>query len=246
MFVLFSLLTLSLATASCKRSGETGNENGGTNTNTAAAANATSATPPFETKEPERYQALRVETAADGMETSSRQTFIARDGARRREDYETANGKVSYLERPDGAYVLLPEKKLYSELKPEAGDAISGRPVNVPPDFSPEKLLGAARPETRYEKLGAEDVNGRTAMKYRVTLMGRTGAGLEIKTESFIWIDETLGMPVKSETTSTDGAKATMELREIKETVDASLFDLPADYKKVEARELETQMPRAK
>jgi hypothetical protein len=49
-------------------------------------------------------------------------------------------------------------------------------------------------------------------------------------------------MPVRTETTSTlaagSSAKVTMELRDIKETIDARAFELPPDYRKVEAREL--------
>jgi hypothetical protein len=244
--VIFFVLTIPLAAASCRRSGETGSQNAGANANAPASTGGTSAVPPFETREPERYQAVRVESVSDGAETSSRETFVARDGERRREDYETAGGRVSYLQRPDGVYVLLPGRKLYSELKPGEG-AEAAPSASVPPDFSPEKLLGASRPEARYEKLGPDEVNGRATQKYRVTLEGRTGAGREVITESFVWVDEALGMPVKSEMTVTasGGAKMMTELREIKETVDAGLFELPADYRKVDFRELAAQIARA-
>ena len=92
----------------------------------------------------------------------------------------------------------------------------------------------------------AETVNGRATMKYRVTLKGKTGAGNEITTESLVWVDENLGMPVKSEMTSTgngaSGTHVTMELRDIKETVDSSVFELPPDYRKVEARDIFAQL----
>jgi len=202
-------------------------------------------TPPFATKEPERYQAVRIITSSDGAGESATdsRTFIARDGDRRREDYESSAGeKISYLQRPEGIYVLLPAKKLYAELKPETGGAEGDKAASVPPDFSPNKLLNETRPESHYEKLGAETLNGRSTMKYRVTVRGKTGAGREVTTESLVWVDESLGMPVKSETTSTGGvstgARITMELRDIKETIDAGLFELPPDYRKVEAREL--------
>lgn len=242
------LLTLLLAAASCKRSEGTGNQTaaGG---NTGGAVEAASLTPPFATKEPERYQATRVMTSSSGgVEANGGapggQTFIARDGDRRREDYETSAGeKISYLQLPEGSYVLLPAKRLYAELKPEASGATSE--PSVPPDFSPDKLLNETRPQSRYEKLGAENVNGRATMKYRVTVLGKTGAGREVTTTSLVWVDESLGMPVKSETTSTggaaSGARVTMELRDIKETIDAGVFELPPDYRKVEARELFAQ-----
>jgi hypothetical protein len=248
--VLF-LLTLLAITASCKRSDVTGNQNAAAG-DASGAVGGTSSTPPFATKEPERYQAVRWITSSGGDaagEPGSR-TLIARDGERRREDYEAAAGeKISYLQRPDGVYVLLPAKKLYAELKPGAGITEGGRAESVPPDFSPDKLLNETRPESRYEKLGAENLNGRAAVKYRVTVRGSTGAGREVTTESLVWVDEELGMPVKTETTSTggadSGARITMELRDIKDTVDAGLFDLPTDYRKVEAGELLTRMNEA-
>ena len=213
-------------------------------------------TPPFATKEPERYQAVRVITTGGGTETTTAaepgsRTFIARDGDRRREDYEAASGeKISYLQLPGSVYVLLPAKKLYAELRPENdGAAANERAENVPPDFSPDKLLNQARPESVYERIGAENLNGRATVKYRVTVRGATGASREVTTESLVWVDESLGMPIKSETTSTggaaSGARITMELRDIKETVDAAVFELPPDYRKVTSKELFTQGARA-
>jgi hypothetical protein len=146
-------------------------------------------------------------------------------------------------------YVLLPAKKMYAELKPESGaNSSAGAPV-VPPDFSPDKLLNETRPESLYEKLGTENLNGRATTKYRVTARGKTGAGREVATESLVWVDESLGMPVRTETVSTggqsSGARITTELRDIKETVDAGLLELPADYRKVEAREIFTELSGA-
>jgi hypothetical protein len=244
------LLTFALSNTSCKRSEVIGNQNS-VSSNANGAAEETLTTPPFATKEPERYQALRVITSSTGVaangagaaDSSSSQTFIARDGERRREDYETPAGtKISFLQLPNGSYVLLPEKKLYAEWKPSAGDTGEGRAARGAPDFSPDKLLNEARAEAHYEKLGAETVGGRESAKYRVTLRGKMGAAKEVTTESLIWVDETLGMPIKSEMALTDGARVTMELRDIKETVDASLFELPQDYRKVEEREIFAQL----
>lgn len=242
------LLTLSLTSASCKRSEVTGNQNvGGANANN--AVEETFSSPPFVTKEPEHYQAVRVITSSsDAGDSVNSQTFIARDGERRREDYETAGVKISLLQLPAGTYVLLPEKKMYAELKPETSNAVgaANQQQSVPPDFSPDKLLNEVRPEAHYEKLGAETVNGRATTKYRVTLKGMTGAAREMATESLVWVDESLGMPIKTEMTSTGvsggGAHVTMELRDIKETVDASLFDLPQDYRRTEMREIIAQL----
>jgi len=228
---LVSLLTLALAAASCKRSDVSVNQN---SAGTPAASGKPSSAPPFQTKEPERYQATRVVTTIDG---GASQTFIARDGERRREEYEEgAGGRVAYLELPGARYVLLPAKKLYAELKTEAGGRGGG--AEIPPDFSPERLLNESRPETVYERLGEENLDGRQAVKYRVTVRD-PGTG-HAAVETLVWVDERLGMPVKSETTSS-GARTTTELRDVRETVDAGLFELPADYQKVSPEEIFAQ-----
>jgi hypothetical protein len=232
---LFSLLTLALAAASCKRSDVSVNQN--SSSAPGAAAGKPSSVPPFATKEPERYQATRVTSGGDGAGASS-EVFIARDGERRREEYRESAGARVYVEGPEGRYLLLPAKKLYAEV--HAGTGGRGGGAEVPPDFSPEKLLNESRPQTFYERLGEENVNGRQTVKYRATVRNtETGPTL---IESLIWVDERLGMPVKSETNAS-GAHVTMELRDLKETIDAGLFEIPADYKRVTLEEISAQAP---
>ena len=233
---LLSLLTLVLAAASCKRSGVAEE----TNQNSArppAASGAASSVPPFATKEPERYQATRVVTSNGDAGGGESRTLIARDGDRRREEYvEGAGERVAYLQLPEGSYVLVPAKKLYAELKTEAGNNGGGAHApSLPPDFSPERLLNEARPETLYERLGEENLNGRATVKYRVTVRGQKNG--TVTSESLVWVDEGFGMPIKTETTAA-GSRITTELRDIKETVDAGLLELPPDYKRVAPAEL--------
>jgi len=247
------LLTLLAATASCKRSGTVDNQNAGA-ANVNGASQETSATPPFATKEPERYQAVRVVTstlngasADNAQPVESKRTVIARDGDKRREDYETEGGTISFLQLSSGSYLLLPEKKLYAEWKPDAiGATDENASSAVEPVLPADKLLNEARPQSHYEKLGTEKINGRETVKYRVTVRGQMGTAKDIAIESLIWVDETLGMPVKSELISPNGAKVSMELRDIAETVDESVFDLPQDYRKVAAREILEQLNQAK
>ncbi|HYG79792.1 MAG TPA: hypothetical protein VD861_05360, partial [Pyrinomonadaceae bacterium] len=169
---LLLLLTLVAAAASCKRSGvsEDNNQN---QAGAPTAGGAASSVPPFATKEPERYQATRVVTSSAEAGGGESRTLIARDGERRREEYVEGEGRhVAYLQLPEGSYVLLPAKKLYAELKAESGGDGGAHGAGLPPDFSPEKLLNEARPETSYERLGEENLNGRAATKYRVTVRG--------------------------------------------------------------------------
>jgi len=214
-------------------------QDGGTN-NANNSVGETSRIPPFPTKEPERYQATQIETISDGAHTVSYQIFIARDGERRRVDLTTpTGGKISRLELPSGIYLLAPDQKIYTEA--DNLKTAGGKESGVPADFVPDKLLNESIPESHYEKVGTETVNGRMTTKYRVTLVAQTGPEKKVTSESLIWVDESLGMPIKSEMTSTgdpangivSGDRVTMELRDISETVDASLFEL-ADYRKVD------------
>jgi hypothetical protein len=139
----------------------------------------------------------------------------------------------------------VPARKVYAEIKTnDEGGGAGGDPAkSLSSDFSPDKLLNqSASGGARYEKLGAEEVGGRTTMKYRVTTGGRTDEAKSVTTESLIWIDESLGMPVRSETTivggAASGSKYTTELRDLKQEVDGSLFELPGDYRKVDYKNI--------
>ena len=250
LVTVFALIILT-ASAACRRSNVESNPN--TN-NSSVAANETSATPPFSTREPERYQWTSVTSVTPGDQaspagsppanTSTSQVFVARDGELRREDYELTPGmKVSFLQLADGRYRLLHSKKVYAELKPDEG-AVAGaaQAQNVPPDFSPDKLLNASRTEARYEKLGAEEVNGRMATKYRITVKQEIGEAKTAVNENLVWVDESIGVPIKTETTSAGGSRYTMELRDIKLEVDAAIFALPPDYRKIESKEIDQEM----
>jgi hypothetical protein len=243
--ITFLVLTIAGAGTSCKRT----RVEPAANSNTANAADNTVTTPPFSTREPERYQWTRVITGSAGGEAGataqpqvSQSVFMARDGDRRREDYEILRGvKLTVLRLPEGSYTLYPAKKLYAEIG-GAGGAQSVAPKNVPQDFSADKLVNASRTGARYEKLGSEDVAGRTTTKYRVTTKGSQSGETA---ETIIWIDESLGMPVKSESTTRSEAagesKYTVEYRDIKLEADASLFVLPKDYKKVSQEEIQKE-----
>jgi hypothetical protein len=214
------------------------------------ATNPTSSLPPFGTKEPLRYQAVRVITsgrsepgAAVASPATSR-VSIARDGDKRREDFDFDGVVISYLELSGRRLAVLPSQKIYAELG--AGEDVE-IPANLSAEFSPDRLLNEAPSQTKYEKLGSEVLNGRKAIKYRVTNDDPTDQNSR-KTETLIWIDETLQLPLRSETlASTDGEKAsfTTELENLNENVDASVFNLPDDYRKVSAKDFESELRKA-
>lgn len=199
-----------------------------------------STTPPFQTKEPQRYRAMRTITiTTPNGETVVTKTWVARDGERRRNESETASKRVIYLDLPDGRFVLLPDEKVYADV---AGDpSLSSNNDEDQSEISSERLLHSDSSTSSYQKLGNEQIAGRNSQKYRVVVNSSDAANVS-QSETLIWIDEALNMPIRSETSSTDGARVTMELSEIALEVDDAAFRVPEDYEKIAFSELRKRL----
>jgi len=183
-----------------------------------------SSIPPFQTKEPERYQATRTITFTSAKgESITTKTNIAKDGQLRRDEYE----KVVYLQTEQGPFVLLPQQKIYAALAAES-DAANEESFT---ENSAERLLNTETMSTRYLKVGTVVLAGRSTTKYQT--VNTSTQGIVSNNETLIWIDDQLGMPIKSTITSTDGSNTTTELTAISLEVDKRLFQIPADYQKV-------------
>jgi outer membrane lipoprotein-sorting protein len=192
-------------------------------------------TPPFKTKEPETYQAVRSITFAPTNEgqSSVATITIVKDGNRRREE-DKSNGKtVVYLDLPSGSFVLLPEEKIYAEM---VGPAMSSSNAE---EFE-EGYVHTTPIQSTYENLGTETVSGTSTTKYKVTV-NSTNNGNVTQSETLIWIDDALGMPVKSVTRSASGTR-NMELSQVTLSVDKSLLEIPKGYQKVEMQELQQRI----
>ena len=202
-----------------------------------------SATPPFQTKEPERYSATRTITTVNAAgETTMTTTRIARDSALRRYEFELGPQRVVHLILAEGAYVLLPEQKNYAELADRNSAITPG--FETESDSSPDRLLHTEPTTTTYQRLGPEDIRERPAQKYRVVVNSSTGENVG-DSESLIWIDEALHMPVRSEITSRDGQRVLMELKDLVLEADRSNFQIPGGYVKITTSELNKRL-RAK
>ena len=216
----------------------------------APRAETTSSLPPFSTKEPQRYQANRITSSRSSEpgtqdQTDVSQVFLARDGDKRREDYDLDGLSISYLELPGARYALLPSQKIYTDLN-EAEEG--GLPADDDAEFSPDRLLNESPVESVYELQGPETINGREATKYRVTTTNATGTD-SVKTETKIWIDQALQLPLKSEMmVSGNGIQSivTTELQNLSVEVPGAVFELPADFRKVSAKEFERQLRTAR
>lgn len=208
-------------------------------TETSANDTVVSSTPPFQAKEPERYRATRTITTvtADDIQEITKNS-IARDGELRREEHDNGVQRVVYLNIAEGRFVLLPEEKVYADAA-DAGHLESGDES----ESSPDRLLHTEPISTTYQRLGAESVNGRNTQKYRVVVNGSTGANVS-GSESTVWVDEALQLPVKSEMKSADGTWWKMELTDIVLEVDRGVFRIPEDYKKIAFSELRARLKK--
>lgn len=223
-----------LVVTSCRSQSET------LTTENQPAETAVSSTPPFQTKEPERYHAVRTITTVNAAgQTLVTRTSIARDGDMRRHEYELNSRKIVYLDVPDGRFVLLPEEKVYAGFTDEG--RISADNDDEKLGVSPEGLLHEDAVSTSYQKLGTESIGGRSANKYRI-VVNSAGTTNVSQNETLMWVDQALQMPVRSETKSSDGTRVTMELSDIKLEVDKSLFTIPKDYHKLAFTELRKRM----
>ena len=144
------------------------------------------------------------------------------DGDKRRT--EQGGGSIIIL-RGDLAkrYILMPNNKTYMEAP-----------------FDPKMLESsndwAKKMGLIHEKVATEEVNGELCDKYRYSSDPKKSENTQNKPAitGFIWVAQTTHMMVKSE-----NAGSTAEWKNIKiGPPDASLFELPADYKKAEVGKL--------
>jgi hypothetical protein len=243
VLLLIGLIVLSVMSSCSWFSSNTVNTNANTNTNTNVAKDESQPTPPFSTKEPNQFQAKMIFSASLGgdlLDLPPQVYSVSRDGDKRRVEFEQNGERVAMLQIPSGQFLLNLTKKEYSNLNLAK---LTGSEKNGSANNPFDKILNQTRPNANYEKLGQEEVEGRMTTKYRVTSQEVMNTGEnpkeKVKVESFIWVDESLGMPIKSETNyisegGPKGVKSTMIVREIKlETPAASLFEIPKDFKKV-------------
>lgn len=182
---------------------------------------------PFQTREPDVYQAEIVVTA-HGAE---RVTFTARNGAKRRYEYNFGEKTASVWLQTDQNYLMLPEKKIYAEQDSAEGSSETSALVD---SLTVEWLN--IKPGAKFESLGAENKQ----KKYSAKLNDSTAS------EIMLFIDEGSGLPVKQEYYSISGEQRellySVELRNLRlETAD-ELFMVPKDFRKVAAEELRKAM----
>jgi outer membrane lipoprotein-sorting protein len=249
----FALIVL----AACQPAGNsnTNTSNLSTNTNTAAANSNMESTvrtgPAINTREPAKYSATLVFT----IETEGREKVVgipplsarvARNGADRRVEFTLPDGSpLVYLDHNNRHYVIVPTKKQYAELSPEATG------MQLHKLMTPGQLVEDLRNVRGVERVGDEALNGRAAEKYRYSNVTNTNtqAG-QVSTEAFVYVDKETGLPLRSELISESsgdvkgvkGARVVVEMRDINTEIDPSLFEVPAGYAQVPPEKIRQQI----
>jgi hypothetical protein len=253
---LLAIGVLALAGSACQRADTNANANTNlTNANTSPAnANANLSPQPAPVsaaREPERYRAVLVVSAeteggqkAIGIPSLSAE--IARNGADRRVAFKLPDGSdLIYLEQGDKHIAIMPGRKQYAELTPEATGIQLQKLMTAGQIVSYlEKLKGV-------ERVGDDTMNGRPADKYRYATSTNTSTSAgQVNTEAFFYVDKETGLPLRvdlsSEATGSvqgvKGAKIVAEMRDISTNVDDSLFQVPAGLDKVPPEQVRAQI----
>lgn len=225
------------------------NTTAATNTNTTTTTTTTGAAP--DTREPDKYRAtINLKLEATGNQTMSTPPLtaeFARDGANRRLAFTLPGGEeVVYLDQQNKRTVVLPKRRQYAELTPEATG------FDVPSVMTPGQIVNQLKTSTNYQLVGDDQWQGRAVTKYRFASTTQTGtqAG-EVKTEAYLYVDKETGLPLRSETVSQStsgnvqgitGLKLVQEINNIQMDVDPKLFEVPQGFAKVEPEQIRQQV----
>jgi hypothetical protein len=218
---------------------------------TAANINASTAPSTIAAKEPDSYRATLVLSAETeggdktiGIPTLSAE--VARNGADRRLSFKLPDGSdLVYLEHNGVQYGIAPARKQYAELTPQATG------FQIQKLMTPGQVVSYLDRLKGIEFVGEEQMQGRTALKYRYarTAETKTSAG-EVKTESFVYVDKDTGLPLRAEIFSeatgnvqgVKGATIVAEMRNIQTNPDPSLFEVPTNFNKVPEAQVRAQV----
>lgn len=213
------------------------------NKNAAAIAenrDAGSPTTTVDIKDPDRFTVTMTigaqEINADPAKMPTLQFNLSQFDADRRWAFSLpALGQVVYLEKSGLRYLVLSDRKQYTELGANDIGIQLGR------ELTPSTVANQLKARAQVEMLGVEPVNGRTARKYRFKKTGD-----ELQADGAIYVDIETGLPVRVEVNmhpaSTNGLRLIVETRDIQLNPDRTLFDVPAGMKKISPAEAKQQL----
>lgn len=214
-----------------------------------ASPTAVAVGPKIETNEPNEYSATMRLTAQTTGKNSSLPPLtanVAREGEKRRVAFNLPNNEqVVYLNLGTTRYLILPNRKQYAELSPNAVG------FEMPRLMMPDRIIDYLKGREGFERVGEEQINGRAVVKYRAagTTQTNSPAG-QVNAESLTYVDKETGLPVRAEFESqasgsvqgVDGLKAVVEMRDIKTETEPLLFEVPEGYNKITEEQVRSQV----
>jgi hypothetical protein len=253
--VLIGAVVASVVLSSCAP--PTGNNNSGglgntnSNANSANTNNVAGTDSAIETREPDVYQAkitFSAETIGEQKGTIPQLSVdYARNLADRRFAFNVPGaGPVVYLDVKDKRYVILPDRKQYAELTPEATGGLQ-----LPSSLTPAEIVARLKTTKGYQSAGEDTLNGRAVIKYKFAGSKPTNSAAgTVSAESFIYVDKETGLPLRSETVTeaanevkgVKGIKLVTEMSDIQTKVDLSSFELPTGLAKVSVEEIKQKV----
>ena len=213
------------------------------NSNTSPAAEAAT----IEAKEPDQYRATLVFSGtAEGQSQGVKiPVDVSRSGDNRRYAFNNLPviGQLVLLDRSDKRYLIIPQRKQYAELTPE----LLGFDFR---SLTPAQIVAHLRRQQGVERVGEEQLNGRTVIRYRyaATAQTQTQAG-QVRADSYFLVDKDTGLPVHAELTGqstgnvqgVSRARLVADMTDIQTTADAADFELPAGYQQLTEQQIKQQ-----
>lgn len=207
----------------------------------------------IEAKEPENYQAtvtLKVETGGTQKNTALPPITaqVAKMGNDKRMEFSLPNGeKIIYLDQGGQQKIISQQRKQYADLDKESLG------FDIRRMMTPEQMVSQVKNLKGVRRVGEEKYAGRDAVKYTYNAVSNTNSQAgNVATESVVFVDKETGLPLHSETYSQtqNGAavngmnslRFVTEISNLKTDVDANLFTVPTDYKKVAPEEVRAQV----
>lgn len=202
-------------------------------------------------REPEKYSAtlvfsIETEGGDKAIGIPSLSVQVARNGEDRRVEFKLPDGSpLVYLDHNNRHYVVLPDRRQYAELTPEATG------IQIHKLITPGQLVEDLKKIRGVERVGEGPMDGRAAVKYRYSASTNTNtkAG-EVKAEAFVYVDKETGLPLRAELLAESSgdvkgvkaARVVAEMRDIKTDVAATLFEPPTGYSQVAPEKVRQQI----
>jgi hypothetical protein len=173
---------------------------------------------PFVAREPEVFQAELVVRTGE----TERRMFIARNGEKRRIDYDVGSDDQHGVVLADKEYLLFYKRKVFEE-----------RPMSSTAAELYEPL--SAQVLTAHDFANFEEINrDRSVVEYTARINESSNS------ESIIFFDESIGLPVRQEFYSVEGDERklqySVELQGFRTEADPELFVVPKNFRRQERK----------